>query len=346
MFELTVNSTPVVFNKFFSEGDRKDTLSALHRANARRVVFIDCPATSQLVTTIESLRVDGVEVVIRDHHDAPERRSDREAAINDAANRLRQILGEAAVISTRDAHPGCALLLKAGEFSREGDAIVADSDPDGLLGAMKAAGVVYPELEQDAIIFDGPRSAQVGLSSLGELLVKGLATLPPYNAKQPQVSEEAKGKLFAEFVAAVSGDAKAKASLEAKVEAFEKGVRLAQELASQAAKILPDVVLVDTTGAGRHDLGTLTRGLESVPDCRITVVRKDNGPIAAVHDGVQYSIAVVEKFQQEINLQDLLPGGFESSPAAGIISNTRFLLHVSERVWGEVILPALKARAS
>ena len=76
---------------------------------------------------------------------------------------------------------------------------------------------------------------------------------------------------------------------------------------------------------------------------KVTVVRKDAGPIAAAH-GVQYSLAVVRKYQEEINLQSMLPSGFESSPAAGIISNVSFLLHVSEKVWEEVVLPALRSR--
>jgi hypothetical protein len=41
-----------------------------------------------------------------------------------------------------------------------------------------------------------------------------------------------------------------------------------------------------------------------------------------------------------------VPAGFTSSPEAGIISNTSFLLHVSEKVWEEIVLPALRVRAA
>ncbi|MBI4099095.1 hypothetical protein HY442_01035, partial [Candidatus Parcubacteria bacterium] len=42
--------------------------------------------------------------------------------------------------------------------------------------------------------------------------------------------------------------------------------------------------------------------------------------------------------------QELLPSGFTNTPEAGIISNTTFLLHVSESVWNEVVFPALQKR--
>ncbi|OGH79679.1 MAG: hypothetical protein A3C10_01205 [Candidatus Magasanikbacteria bacterium RIFCSPHIGHO2_02_FULL_48_18] len=72
------------------------------------------------------------------------------------------------------------------------------------------------------------------------------------------------------------------------------------------------------------------------------MVRKDTGPIAgfekkAGRPGIQYSLAVPKARQEEVNLQSLLPQGFTSSPASGIISNTSFLLHVSETVWAEKI---------
>ena len=55
-------------------------------------------------------------------------------------------------------------------------------------------------------------------------------------------------------------------------------------------------------------------------------------------------MAVIKAHQAEINLQELLPSGFVSSPESGIISNTTFLLHVSENVWKETVLPALCAK--
>jgi len=36
--------------------------------------------------------------------------------------------------------------------------------------------------------------------------------------------------------------------------------------------------------------------MEALPGCRVTVVRKDNGPIAARHGGVQISMAVARPY--------------------------------------------------
>jgi hypothetical protein len=82
---------------------------------------------------------------------------------------------------------------------------------------------------------------------------------------------------------------------------------------------------------------TLAKLLEQ-PGIRVAVQRKTTGPIAAIH-GVQYSLAAVDK---TLNLQTLLPKEFVSSPKEGIISNTTFLLHVSEAVWADTVLPALE----
>lgn len=345
MFSITINTVRVLFSKFFGTGDKDAVLAAIPE-NATRVVFIDTPATANLVATIEGLLSRGIEVVVRDHHDAPSPRNPREQEIADAAARVRELMGGNATISNRAAHPACSGLIEVGEFSGEGTVIVADPDPDGLTAAMKAVGVVYDGIDADAAVLDGARSEQTAerLTSLALLLVKGMATLPPFNPERPQVSEEAKGKLFAEFATAASGDVTALESLGRKVEAYEAGVREAEALAATATQPIAGVVMVDAVGKPRHDLTTLTQKLESIAGAKVTVVRKDNGPIAPKHGGVQISLAVIKAFQAEVNLQELLTPGFMSSPESGIISNTSFLLHVSQEVWDSQVLPALRAR--
>ncbi|MDP3900480.1 MAG: hypothetical protein Q8Q23_05380 [bacterium] len=374
MFSIQISGVPVFFSKFFAASDRQSVVDVVTKAGIK-AVFIDTPATSELVTTIRELMNSAVAVVLRDHHDVGSGPyNDREMAIRQAVDEVRELLGDDAVVSNRSVDPACSSLVGEGEFAESGTVIVADPDADGLTAAMKACGVVYPELDSDAAVLDGPRAAQTAktLSPTAMLLVKGMATLPPFNPNNPAASEEAKGKLFADFVAMVSGDAEAKASFEAKVEAFESAVAEAERLAAEATPvkiswcapcnivyfdgemecpqcykvdtkdISPEGVwLVDVVGKPRFNLQTLTERLEARPGCRITVIRKDNGPIAAKHGGVQYSLAVPRKFQQEVNLQAYLPEGFTSSPEAGIISNTSFLLHVSEEVWKKVILPKL-----
>lgn len=128
-------------------------------------------------------------------------------------------------------------------------------------------------------------------------------------------------------------------------EAYEVGVKEALRLAGEVVDLMPSVAFVDVTNSPRFDLGTLATKMEARPGCRVTVQRKNAGPIAAKHGGIQFSLAVAKNYQKEVNLQDLLPAGFTSSPEAGVISNTSFLLHVSEEIWEKQVLPALAARS-
>ena len=345
MFKIIMAATPVLFSKFFAAADREAVLAAIPQGT-RRVVFIDTPATNELVATLEALKADGVEIHVRDHHDCPNPANPRAKQIADAAMRIRELCGANAVISNRKANPACSSLIEVGQFAGEGTVIVADPDPDGLLGAMKAAGVFYPELDADADVLDGGRVGQTAdkLSANAYLFVRAMSTLPTFDAARPQVSEDAKAKLFNDFVSVVNGDSEARVRLEKGVETYEAGVREAEKLAGTVTDLMASVAFVDLMTSPRFDLTTLASKMESRAGCKVTVQKKAQGPIAAKHNGVQYSLAVVKAFQAEINLQGLLMPGFTSSPESGIISNTSFLLHVSQEVWESQVLPALRAR--
>ena len=333
MFQFSIATVPAIFTKFFGAADREATLAAIP-SDTRRVLFVDTPSTPELAETVKALTELGVEVHVRDHHRG-------EGRTPEAAEAVEAVLGGNARIVARAEAPGCAALVELGEFAGEGTVIVADPDLDGLTAAMKAAGVSYEGLEQDAEIFDvRPKQGPNTLTPLGWTVVRALSTLPPYNPKRPEVAENAKRDLFAQFVSAASGETEARAELEAKVAAYEAGVAEAKKLAEVISSPCAQVAYVDTCGAPRHDLTTLTRAMEAT-GCKVTVVRKDAGPIAAAH-GVQYSLAVVKRYQEEIDLRTLVPAGSESSPAVGLISNTSFLLHCSEKVWEETVLPALR----
>ncbi len=335
MIKLNLSATLAVFTRFFAAADRDATLAAIP-AEMRCVLFVDTPSTPDLAETVKALVERGVEVHVRDHHRG-------EGRTPEAAEAVEALLGERARIVNRADAPGCASLVELGEFAGEGTVIVADPDLDGLTAAMKAAGVSYEGLEQDAEIFDvRPKQSAETLTPLGWTVVRALSTLPPFNPQRPEVAENAKAELFGAFVKAASGDAEARQGLESRVATYEAGVAEAEKLAQGISSPCAQVSFVDTCGAPRHDLNTLTQAMEA-KGAKVTVVRKDNGPIAAAH-GVQYSLAVVKRYQEEIDLRNLVPAGSESSPKAGIISNTPFLLHVSEKMWEEVILPALRVR--
>jgi hypothetical protein len=380
MFTLKIASSLVLCSKFFAASDRESVLAAIPEGT-RRVVFIDTPATVELVATVEALKADGVEIHVRDHHDEPNPANPRAKQIAEAAQRIRDLVGGNAIISDRKANPACSSLIEVGQFrsttvclfcgsdpevrndfcnprsqgaaeshgelvTEEGTVIVADPDPDGLLGAMKAAGVFYPELDSDADVLDGPHVAATAetLSPVAWLFKRAMSTLPPFDAARPQVSEDAKAKLFTDFVSVVNGDSEARVRLEKGVETYEAGVREAEKLAATVTDIMSGVSYVDLMTSPRFDLTTLAGKMEARPGTKVTVQKKAVGPIAAKCGGIQYSLAVAKNHQKEVNLQELLPGGFTSSPEAGIISNTTFLLHVSETVWNETVFPALKAK--
>jgi hypothetical protein len=345
MFSIQINNVQVIMSKFFGTNDKDNVLAAIPEG-ASRVVFIDTPATPNLVATIESLISRGAEVVVRDHHDMPSPRNPREQEIADAANKVRSLVGSNATISNRQANPACSGLIEIGEFSCEGTVIVADPDPDGLTAAMKAVGVHYAELDSDADVLDGGRAGQTAdkLSAHAFLFTRAMSTLPPFNAERPQISEDAKAKLFTDFVSMIQGDSEATTRLQKGVETYEAGVREAGRLAETVTDILPGVAFVDVTDTPRFDLGTLAAKMEARNGTKVTVQRKSQGPIAPKHGGVQISLAVVKAHQAEINLQDLLTLGFVSSPESGIISNTTFLLHVSQEVWDSQVLPSLRER--
>ena len=339
---LSINGRSVIFSKFFSASDGEKVLEAVAAKGASRVLFVDTGATPVLVNTIFALVEREVEVVVRDHHRG-------EGRTPQAAEAIETMLGDNARIVTRQEAPGCALLVKLGEFSQDGDMIVADTDLDGLTAAMKAAGLTYEGLDSDAEVLDvRPKQSAETLTPLAWTACRSLGTLPPFNPKAPERAEEAKMELYGAIVAASQGDEEALAALESRVRVYETQVEEAKRLLqTEVSEPCSGVVMANVVGSARHDLSTLTRGLEA-KGAIVTVVCKDFGPIAGSPGGhgLQYSLAVVRRHQGELDLRDLVPEGAETSPKAGLLSNTSFLLHCSEEVWEETVLPALVARLS
>jgi len=212
----STTTVPVFFSKFFSEKDTQDVLAVMPEGS-RRVLFVDTTATPNLVAAIKELQQKGIEVVYVDHHYPESPQNSREIEIAAATRKVVQLVGASAIISSRERAPACSQLIRPGEYA--GVDVIMDPDPDGLTAAMKALGILYPELDSDAAVLDNPCAEQTEerLSSLAALLVRGLVTLPPFNPKKPKVFEEAKGALFTYFVTAVQGNGKARVDLETKI---------------------------------------------------------------------------------------------------------------------------------
>lgn len=347
MKHITISGISVFLSKFFSDADIAALKEFLTATNAEVAVFIDTPPTIKLPTAIQVALDMGIEVVVRDHHDVTDEelaKGGRAVEIRTAADAVRTLV-PGAVISNREISPACSSLVEIGEFTNyiERVVLVIDPDADGLTACMKALGITYPELDADAAVLDGPHSGQNAdtLSSTGFLLVQGMATLPVFDRDRPQIAEGAKADLFSNFVAAVAGDTDARAALETKVLEYNAQVTAAEELLETAVEVVPGVGVIDIRGKRPH-IGTLAAGLDK--KFMVTVLTKSDGPIAKACGGVQYSLSVRKADQASLDLRTFLPEGTVSSPEAGVISNTSFLLHVSEEKWQEIILPALQAR--
>jgi len=345
MISFKINNVPTLFIRGYTADDTDTMLDFVHAGRtcehdiAGVVLFIDTPATSPTVAAVRELKSSGYRVVFRDHHGLDHvATTESERKRHQAGRELERCLGEDCLITTRAAHPACSTLVEVGEF-RDAIAIIADPDADGLTAATKAAGISYPELDEDAAKLDGEPALHLTGTPLASLLAKGIATLPKIDPRNPESRDKFKQVLFSQWVLAVQGNAEARAKLLLSAGAYDKGLKVAEALANTANEVAPGVVLVDVLNSVDFDEGALTVFLEKRPGCRITVVRKAIGPIAALH-GVQYSLAVAKQFQELIDLQKFLPEDVETGPTAGAISNVSFLLHVSEVVWKKHVFPA------
>jgi hypothetical protein len=350
MITLKINNVPTLFIKAFTADDVNTILefvrqsASFYAGSDNLVLFIDTPITRATVEAVEKLKAEQFRVIFRDHHGIDgEPGNDREKKVVDSAAKLNQLLGADCRITVRRLHPACSTLVSVGEFS-DAIAIIADPDADGLTAAMKAAGIAYDGLDDDAAKLDGEPQFQVTGTPLSQLLAKGIAVLPSYDVERPKEREAAQQKLFSDWVATVRGDENAAQRLRERVALYDEAVEVSHQLAKAAKIVAPGVVLVDVVNKPLFDPGTLNALLEEVPGCRVTAVRKGLGPIAALH-GTQYSLSVAKAYQGRINLFDLLPLDAKSSPEAGIISNVSFLLHVSEDVWNTEVFPRLQTLA-
>lgn len=307
----------------------------------KTVLFIDTPITAYTVEIVQKLKEEGYRVCYRDHHGIDgDPVTDRDKQVQIGAEKLAHLLGDDCRITIRRLHPACSTLVEVGEFA-QATAIIADPDPDGLTAAMKAAGISYPGLDEDAALLDGEPVLQVSGSPLSQLLAKGMAALPSFDPGNPTARERTQRELFADWALAVEGNAAANARLQKGVRAYDDAVKVAQILVEEAITVAPGVTLVDCVNRPVFDVGTLTSMLEQRTGCLISVVRKNLGPIAVLH-GTQYTLSVAKGHQKEINLQKILPPQTRSDPQFGVISNVSFILHVSEEVWLRQVVPRLK----
>ncbi len=242
MISVTVNNVPILFIKGYTADDTQTILDFVYRAGLPKgdasnpVLFIDTPATPPTVEAVKRLKSLGYKVVFRDHHGLEsEPASESERRKEAAAAELQRHLGADCTITTRQIHAACSTLVTAGEFANA-VAIIADPDPDGLTAAIKATGLVYPGLDEDAAKLDGEPALQLTGTALSQLLAKGMATLPKIDPRKPESRDKAKQHLFVQWISAVQGNTTAIEQLKKSLAGYDASVAYASELAADGQR--------------------------------------------------------------------------------------------------------------
>lgn len=223
------------------------------------VVFLDTVLTELFLNLVKELHENGYIVIIRDHH------THGGDIDRDLVARFQEYIDSRSILTTRQEAPGCAQLVKVGEFSAENFIVIADNDKDGLLTAMKAKGIEYEGMTEDCDILDGNPAEQDPdkLTAWGKRLLMLTETMPRTRKDLDQDKE--KFRRFSIFIRAVQGDEEALKFIDGEIQNQWEATRVQSErLVSQATKVCNQVFLVDMTLAENngvtYDQGTLFRG--------------------------------------------------------------------------------------
>ena len=306
----------------------------------KRALFIDLAASPAMKEIIEALQRENVDVVAyRDHHYAPESTDPRDQKTVESANSISAELGEKARFETRDKAPSCARLVQLGEAIREKiDLILHHGDTDGFFGYLKACGVSYEGLEDDADILDS-RGDESKLTEHGRLFRDALVSIPPFNKDRPDISNRAKEALQREFIAYVENgfSEESAAPLKAKALAAAEQAETTAELVRLIEILEGCIAFVDTTVAGKrkYDPKALADAMERIEGVKVTAQKKNFGPLVTPEQR-QISIARLSRDEQT-DLRAYVPENAESGVEHGRIFNTPFLLHVREDLFEDFV---------
>lgn len=200
MFQIEVNSTKILFSTFFSLAEAREVAGTV--IFEEEVLFLDHVPTTHLLRLVKYLAENDIVVSVRNRYKISYPRNSREAEIYEAVDRLRQICRGKAHIVDRVSYPACSKLVEPGEFAGI-PAIVVNPGVAGLLGALKAIGVVYDQLDSDAVILEGPKAEQTAqnLSPVALQFMQRLSTTPQFNSSEQEgkANEEWYG-LFAQVI--------------------------------------------------------------------------------------------------------------------------------------------------
>jgi len=168
----------------------------------KRALFIDLVASPEMKEAINALEKQNVAVVAyRDHHYAPDSENENDKKTIESVREIIAKLGDKARFETRESSPSCSRLVELGEAIREKiDLVLFHGDTDGFFGYLKAVGVTYEGMDQDADILDG-NGDESKLTKHGKLFHDALVSLPKFDRKRPYLITRATHILREEFIA-------------------------------------------------------------------------------------------------------------------------------------------------
>jgi len=327
---VTVNGVKGVALKPFSKPD-EDLLTLIR--GSKRALFIDLAASPAMKETIQALKSEGVEVVAyRDHHYSPDSKNPRDIATAESADEISSDLGDSAKFETRENAPSCARLVDLGEAVRDKiDLIIHHGDTDGFFGYLKASGLSYEGMDDDADILDS-RGDESKLTEQGKLFKEALVSVPAFNRNRPDISNKSKQELQEEFISYLESNLSEESAkpLREKAKAAVEQAETTEELIKLIEVLDGGIAYVDTTVVGRrkYDPKALSNSMERLDGVKVTAQKKNFGPLAS-KDSDQISIARPAR-DKETDLRKYVPENAESSVEAGRIFNTPFLLHLRE----------------
>ena len=286
--------------------ERSEIIAAL--PEAPRAAFIDLAPTREVLEFIGQLEAVGVVVVAYyDHHLDPRRQAE---VAN--ARKLERKLGKRAKIVTRREAPSCPCLIEVGEWEKIGaNTVFFHADFDGFLGFLKGAGVVYPEIDNDADLLDGAGNGR-RLSQIGKLLADAHEHLVPAFSQDPAGHQRGKQRVYQTLADWIVGGLKPEA-----IQAFADEVRRAT---AEAERLARELAWLAEPLPGRVVICNFLSYIKTGKPIAIPVWKRELlrrfGPvllcsIGTGHLGEQVYIELPKAWQGQVDLRDFLPEGVQ-----------------------------------
>ena len=286
----------------------------------REVVIITPTLSEWLEPLIKSLVTAGMPVHLRVRPDDTKNGNTRLRA-------CRRLLGERVVVSTRMQELSCSGLIETGEFRQH--VVIVDANPDGVLAAMKAAGISYPRFAHDIKVALDPCGKINGESSIGRTFAQAWKMIPPLWERE---HETVLVQVVEAFSCATMDDEEGKKNLENFAQEQRKKIAMAKALATTAKKLSPHVRFVDTSKASGFDPDTLTEELRR--DVAVVARVLKRGHVADLL-GTQISIVCTKTSGKNVDLRTIVPTEWSRGAANGVIADVPSRLDLSKERWEE-----------